>query len=217
MAARPQTDATHWDQAYDQGDSTRSWHQDQSMMSLRMLQRAGAAPTESLIDVGGGSAPLVDALLERGFADLTVLDISQIGLNYAQQRLGSAAGQVTWLRADVLSWQPERTYRLWHDRAVFHFLTNPADQQRYLDVLATAVEPGGRVVIGAFAPDGPQQCSGLPAARYSPDSLTERLGQGFTALATEREEHHTPSGAVQPFTWLLAQRAATPRPANLGP
>lgn len=207
MAAGQQPDAAHWDQAYGQGDSTRSWHQDQPTMSLRMLDRAGSRPSDSLIDIGSGSAPLVDALLGRGFTDLTMLDISQTGLHYAQQRLGPAAQQVTWLRADVLTWQPERTFRLWHDRAVFHFLTNPADQQRYLEVLTAGVELGGRVVIGTFATDGPQQCSGLPVARYSPDSLAERLGPGFTVLATEREEHHTPSRAVQPFTWLLAQRA----------
>jgi ubiquinone/menaquinone biosynthesis C-methylase UbiE len=210
MAARQQADAAHWDQAYRQGESTRSWHQNQPTMSLHMLHRAGAVPSERLIDIGGGSAPLVDVLLEQGFTDLTVLDISQTGLHYAQQRLGPAAAGVTWLLTDVLTWQPERTYQLWHDRAVFHFLTNLADQRRYVDLLTTAVEPGGRVVIGAFAADGPQQCSGLPVARYSADSLTERLGPTFTVLVTEREEHHTPSGAVQPFTWLLAQHASNP-------
>lgn len=201
--------AEHWDQTYGQGDSTRSWYQQQPRMSLRMLELAGARPDHSLIDVGGGSGPLVDALLAQGFSDLTVLDISEAGLSYAQQRLATAAHQVIWLRADILSWRPERTYQLWHDRAVFHFLTDPASQQRYLTTLARAVEPGGRVVIATFAADGPTHCSGLPVARYSPETLASRLGSNFTVLATEREQHNTPAGGTQPFTWLLAQFSAS--------
>jgi len=205
MAAR-QGDASHWDQVYGQGDSSRSWYQTRPTMSLRMLQLAGTRPSDSLIDIGGGAAPLVDGLLDRGFTDLTVLDISQAGLRYAQQRVGPAARRVSWVLADVLSWQSERRYRLWHDRAVFHFLTDSHAQQRYLNTLTEAVESGGRIVIATFAADGPSQCSGLPVTRYSPDSLAERLGHRFTVLATEREEHQTPSGATQPFTWLLAQQ-----------
>jgi hypothetical protein len=207
--AASHADASLWDQAYAQGDSTRSWYQTQPTMSLRMLQLAGAQPNDSLIDIGGGAAPLTDALLEQGFTDLTVLDISQTGLGYAQQRLGPAAQGVTWVRADILSWRPERRYHIWHDRAVFHFLTTPIDRQRYLDVLADAVESSGRVVLGTFAADGPRHCSGLPVARYSPDTLAARLGRGITILATDREEHRTPAGTHQPFTWLLGQIAAT--------
>jgi SAM-dependent methyltransferase len=173
-----------------------------------MLRLAGARPTDSLIDIGGGSASLIDVLLERGFNDLTVLDISETGLRTAQQRLGLAAERVSWVIADILSWQPRRRYRIWHDRAVFHFLTDTTAQQRYLDTLAGALKPGGRIVLGTFAADGPQSCSGLPVARYSPDALTTRLGSGFTVLAADREEHHTPHETIQPFTWLLAQRDA---------
>ena len=206
----------YWDQAYGQGDSTRSWYQEQPVMSLRMLKLAGATPSASVIDVGGGAAPLADALLERQFTDLTVLDISQAGLHYAQRRLGKGSEGVSWVRADVLSWLPARRYQLWHDRAVFHFLTDPAARQRYLAVLAEALEPGGRVILGTFAADGPQQCSGLPVARYSPADLAEQLGPRLTVLATDREEHHTPAGAIQPFTWLLAQHeTGQPTPADL--
>lgn len=201
--------ASHWDQAYDEGETTRSWYQAQPTMSLRMLGLAGARPNDGLIDIGGGAACLCDALLGQGFTDLTVLDISQTGLRHAQQRLGPTAQQVRWVRADVLVWRPERRYRIWHDRAVFHFLTDPADQQRYRNALAAALEPNGHVIIGTFAADGPQHCSGLPVARYGPDRLAECLGPDITVLATDREEHHTPSGATQPFTWLLGQNGAT--------
>jgi SAM-dependent methyltransferase len=200
------SDAAHWDQVYDQGSSCCSWYQSEPVMSLRMLQLGGARPGDSLIDVGGGASGLVDQLLARGFTDLTVLDVSDTGLGSARRRLGAEAQRVSWLVTDILSWQPERSYRLWHDRAVFHFFVDPTDQQRYLDTLATAVAPGGRIVLATFAADGPPQCSGLPVARYSPDDLADRLGPCFTVLAWEREEHHTPSGVLQPFTWLLAQR-----------
>jgi trans-aconitate methyltransferase len=160
--------AAHWDHAYAQGDRTRSWYQTQPTMSLRMLELAGAQPRDSLIDVGGGAAPLVDALLEQGFRDLTVLDVSEAGLTTAQHRLGPAAELVTWVQADVTRWRPPRRYDLWHDRAVFHFLTTHTDQQRYLDTLAAALLPGGHAIIGTFANDGPERCSGLPVARYTP-------------------------------------------------
>lgn len=195
----------NWDQAYNQGEFTRSWYQERPRVSLRMLRLAGAQPTDSVVDVGGGAAPLVDALLDQGFTDLAVLDISQTGLHYAQQRLGTLSQRVSWVCADVLTWRPKRRYRIWHDRAAFHFLTDPDAQLRYLNTLTSVLEPGGRIVIGTFAADGPSQCSGLPVSRYAPDSLAERLGTGFTVLASEREKHQTPSGTIQPFTWLVAQ------------
>lgn len=209
MAASDHT-ASHWDHAYAEGDTTRSWYQDQPVMSLRMLRLAGAEPEDSLIDIGGGAAPFAATLLEEGFTDLTVLDISSSGLNTAQQRLGLSAGRVNWLVADVTRWRPERRYRVWHDRAVFHFLTAPADQRSYLDTLAATVEAGGLVIMGTFAADGPEQCSGLPVARYSPAMLTERMSPCVTVLATDVESHRTPAGTVQPFTWLLGRTARTP-------
>jgi SAM-dependent methyltransferase len=175
-------------------------------MSLQMLQLADARPADSVIDIGGGAAPLTDALLAQGFTDVTVLDISRTGLSAAQRRLGPAAQLVRWVHADITRWRPERRYRIWHDRAVFHFLTTPDAQESYFDTLTAAVEPGGSVIIGSFAADGPEQCSGLPVARYSPTDLKKLVSPYLTVLATEREEHTTPAGATQPFTWLLGRR-----------
>ncbi len=175
-------------------------------MSLRMMRSAGVRTGDGVIDVGGGAAPLVDELLGQGFTDLTVLDVSRVGMSYAQRRLGDTARRVTWVVADVLTWRPPRRYDLWHDRAVFHFLTDADDQRRYVDTLRAAVAPGGHLVIGTFAADGPTRCSGLAVARYGPEGLGERLGPGITVIAADREEHRTPSGTVQPFTWVLARR-----------
>lgn len=127
--------AAHWDAAYAQGDDTLSWFEEQPDMSLRMLDAAGVAATDALIDVGGGASPLVAALLDRGFPDLTVLDISAAGTQHARDRLGPRSEQVHWLTADVLSWHPQRHYQAWHDRAVFHFLTADEHRQRYLHAL----------------------------------------------------------------------------------
>lgn len=167
--------AARWDAAYAQGDDTRSWFEAHPGMSLRMLGSAGVSAADALIDVGGGASPLAGALLDRGFDDVTVLDISAAGMQYARDRLGSRADQVHWLTADVLSWHPGRHYQTWHDRAVYHFLTTAEDRQQYLRTLEAATAPGGIAVFGCFAPGGPQYCSGLPVARYSPAQLARQL------------------------------------------
>jgi SAM-dependent methyltransferase len=199
--ARESDPAALWDDAYALGESTRSWFQQQPGVSLRMLERAGVAAEDSVIDVGGGASPLAGALLGRGFTDVTVLDISAAGMRYAQSRLGPLAGQVRWLTGDILTWQPDRRYRAWHDRAVFHFLTVGQDRQRYLRALGAATAPGAATVFGCFAQDGPQYCSGLPVARYSERELAGQLGAEWTLIAGDREEHITPAGRAQPFTW----------------
>jgi SAM-dependent methyltransferase len=207
MAASGQADrAGHWDHAYAQGAGTRSWFQPQPAMSLQMLDAAGVSAGDSVIDVGGGAAPLADALLGRGFADVTVLDISAAGMRYAQRRLGPQARQVRWLVADVLTWRPQRHYQVWHDRAVFHFLTASQDRHRYLHTLESATAAGAVAVFGCFALDGPQQCSGLPVARYGPRELADQLRIRWTLIAQDREEHITPAGAAQPFTWAAFRR-----------
>jgi len=175
-------------------------------MSLALIAALGVRPETPAIDVGGGNSLLVDHLLERGFADVTVLDVSSAALAQAQQRVGEAP--VTWLEADVCGWRPERTYGLWHDRAVFHFLVNPADRAAYLDALWAATAPGAAVIIGAFAQDGPESCSGLPVARYSADGLASVVGGLCEVTTTSQEQHTTPGGDVQPFTWLAARRRA---------
>jgi hypothetical protein len=205
MAGEPDP-ARHWDDAYAQGAGTVSWFQLQPAMSLQMLDVAGVSAGDSVIDVGGGAAPLADALLGCGFADVTVLDISAAGMQYARRRLGPQARRVRWLVADVLTWCPQRRYRVWHDRAVFHFLTAGQDRQRYLHTLGSATAAGAVVVFGCFALDGPRQCSGLPVARYGPRELAGQLGIRWTLIAQDREEHITPAGAAQPFTWAAFRR-----------
>jgi hypothetical protein len=198
--------AAHWDGAYDQGDVTRSWFEQHPGMSLRMLDAAGVSAADAVIDVGGGASPLTGALLDRGFGDLTVLDISAAGMRHARDRLGPRADQVHWLTADVLCWRPQRRYQAWHDRAAYHFLTIEEHRQQYLHTLDTATAPGAVAVFGCFAPDGPERCSGLPVARYSPAQLARQFGARWLLISQDRDEHITPAGTVQPFTWIALRR-----------
>ena len=197
--------AEHWDSAYAQGERTRSWFQEYPGASLRMLDAAGVTPQDSVLDIGGGASLLTDSLLQRGHIDLTVLDVSAATLRIIQRRLGPTE-QVQWIVADLRSWNPQRTYAAWHDRAVFHFITAGRDKLRYLTTLNTATKPGSVAIFGCFAPDGPESCSGLPFARYSTADLTTRLGDDWTLVASEREKHHTPAAVVQPFTWTAFRR-----------
>lgn len=162
-------------------------------MSLRMLDLAGVTAGDALIDVGGGASRLAGALLDRGFRDVTVLDFSATGMRHARNRLGEAADQVQWLAANVLRWHPARQYRVWHDWAVFHFLTTAGERHNYLATLDAATSPGTVAVFGCFAPEGPQHCSGLPVARYSPIQLDRQLG-GKREIGDNAEAHFTPAG-----------------------
>lgn len=210
MADRDQrpdrTLAEHWDSTYAQGDSTRSWFEPEPTMSVRMLDQAGLRSQMSVIDVGGGTSRLVDVLLDRGHRDVVVLDVSETALAAARQRLGSGADHVTWVHADVQSWPPPRRLDVWHDRAVLHFLTTPADQSAYLATLRAATHPGSIAAIGCFAPDGPLQCSGLPVVRYSAEELDDLLGDDWSLTASERELHATPTEQTQAFTWATFVR-----------
>ena len=205
MATEPEL-AAHWDEAYARGDTTRSWFQAAPQMSLRMLDAAGVTAADSVIDVGGGASSLAGALLGRGFRDVTVLDISAAAIEHARRRLGPQADQVGWLTADIRGWRPARRFAAWHDRAVFHFLTAEPGRRDYLRALSAGTAPGAVAVIGCFAPDGPPTCSGLPVARYSPGELAAELGRGWALIAEDREEHITPAGLVQPFTWAALRR-----------
>jgi SAM-dependent methyltransferase len=198
--------ASHWDRAYDQGDTTRSWFQDVPAMSLALLQANGLAGGRSLIDIGGGASRLVDAALALGVADVAVLDVSAVALDVARARLGEVGGSVRWLAADLLEWEPDRTWDFWHDRAVFHFLTAPEDRERYRAVLGAATSAGSIAVIGCFAPDGPEYCSGLPVARYDAEGIAAELGTGWELIGDDHERHTTPSGGEQPFTWAVLRR-----------
>lgn len=191
----------HWEAVWrDHPTETLSWHQEHAELSLALItERVG--PDASIIDVGGGDSPLAGDLLRRGYRDVTVLDVSDAAITQGQQRLGPLAEQVSWIPADVTTYRPARRYQLWHDRAVFHFLTAPNDQQCYAHTAAAAVLPGGWLVIAGFAPDGPEQCSGLPVHRHTSESLTEALEPTFLPVDFSAERHITPAGAVQRFLY----------------
>lgn len=200
--------ASHWDDAYAQGETTRSWFEEQPGMSLRMLGSAEVPAADAVIDVGGGASFLARALLDHGFRDITVLDVSVTGMQYARRHLGPRTDQVRWVTADVLTWQPGRRYKAWHDRAVFHFLTTARQRRNYMHTLSAATDPSAVAVFGCFAPDGPEQCSGLPVARYSPAQLADEPGGEWRLISQDREEHLTPAGLIQPFTWVALRKQA---------
>lgn len=201
----PSSTPAHWDERYATiGVDRVSWFQERPEMSLRLIGALGLAPADPIVDIGGGASTLVDALIAEGHGDVTVVDLSTTALDAARARVASDA--VTWIAADIRDWQPDRSYALWHDRAAFHFLTDADDQRHYWATVRAHVPVGGWVVIGAFAEDGPQACSGLPVHRWSHQALIAAMGAGFTATAREREVHVTPSGAEQSFTWVVAQR-----------
>jgi trans-aconitate methyltransferase len=171
-----------------------------------MIRASGIARNEPIIDIGAGASVLVDELLNAGFEDVSVLDISERALAIGKSRLGTRAARVQGIALDVLSWEPSRCYGLWHDRAVFHFLTEAADRAAYRAGLEKALQPGGALIMAGFAPDGPERCSGLPVQRWSPDALAAELGADFQLIEHRREEHHTPGGARQNFIWCRFTR-----------
>ena len=192
----------HWDGVYaSKAYAEVSWYQAIPTRSLAMIEASGVAADAPIIDVGGGASTLVDALVARGFSDVTVLDVAQGALDQAQARLGTAAKAVNWLVGDVTAFDSERPYRVWHDRAVLHFLVDRRDRERYLDVLQRALEPGGHVLLGTFGPDGPLKCSGLETRRYSIEMQAELLGPGFELRQHELEDHETPTGGLQQFLY----------------
>jgi SAM-dependent methyltransferase len=200
--------ARRWDAAYSRrGADGVSWYQQEPRVSLELVDALGLAPSAAVVDVGGGTSAFADRLVARGFRDLTVLDVSPRALVHARRRVGRDA-PIDWLQQDLLSWRPERRFDLWHDRAVFHFLVTRADRDRYLETLQAALRADGALVLATFAADGPESCSGLPVARYSAAGLARLLGSDFALVEVRREEHVTPGGAVQPFTWIAGRMRA---------
>ena len=194
-----------WDRRYSGAGATGvSWYQPEPAMSLTLIDRLRVAKEAPVIDVGGGASLLVDRLVGRGYTDLTVLDVSSTALEIARRRLDDTV-HVRWLHENLMTWEPQRRYALWHDRAVFHFLTNAGERAKYLTTMRHALSDSGSVIIATFASDGPERCSALPVARYDAADL-ERLLDGFTVVESSREEHVTPDGTVQPFTWVAAHR-----------
>jgi 2-polyprenyl-3-methyl-5-hydroxy-6-metoxy-1,4-benzoquinol methylase len=195
----------HWEQVYSSKNADEvSWYQRDPEVSRRLIKNH-AVSTDAVIDVGAGQSLLVDSLLVDGFADVTVMDISEAAVFEVRHRIPNISS-VSYVVADVREWNPTKKFDVWHDRAVFHFMTSVADKAAYLGVIAQAVSPGGVAIIGTFADDGPTQCSGLDVSRYSPSQLAAVFSEFFELDTSESEEHITPWGAVQHFTWVTLRR-----------
>jgi len=198
----------HWDAVYrDKGEGETSWFRPHLDESLRLIDALDAPREQPVIDIGGGRATLVDDLLARGFRDVSVLDLSATALDEARQRLGGQGARVHWIVGDATRVElPTAHYALWHDRAVFHFLVEPGEQARYVTTAARALRSGGHLVIGCFAPDGPERCSGLPVARHDADELIKLFATAFDPVTHSRELHRTPAGREQAFTYVVLCR-----------
>ena len=202
---------SHWENVYTTKDpESVSWFQSSPKISLELIDASGVDLSGSIIDIGGGASGLVDALVDRGQRFVAVLDIAGAGLAVAKHRLGARGADVEWIVANVTNWQPARPFDLWHDRAVFHFLTSEADRHGYLAALDRGLVVGGTLIMATFALDGPERCSGLIVRRYDAEGLATELGPGFELIETRREAHHTPGGTVQNFTWTRFKRIAVP-------
>jgi SAM-dependent methyltransferase len=198
-----------WENVYATLMSTElSWYEREPTTSLRLVEEAAPGPSAAVVDIGAGVSTLVDRLLADRFGDVTVLDISQHALDLVRERLGERAEQaVTFVHEHVVKWKPSRTFDVWHDRAVFHFLTDPTARDRYVDLAARSIPAGGTLILATFALDGPTRCSGLPVTGYSATDLEETFSAHFKLVQSEREDHVTPGGVVQPFTWAVLERA----------
>ena len=201
------SDRKYWDDVYTTRGSDRvSWFRPHLDRSLAFLDAANIARSASVIDVGGGASTLVDDLLDRGYSNVTVLDVSEVALEAARMRLGERAERVRWIRGDVTEVQlPSRAYDFWHDRAVFHFLRDPVVRSRYVDAVRRSLKPGGHIVVATFGPHGPEKCSGLEVLRFTPEALHAEFGSDFARIASSTEMHTTPWGAEQEFVYCYCR------------
>jgi len=198
----------HWDRIFTtKASDDVSWFQPEPTVSLRLLDAAGMTSASCVIDIGGGDSYLVDRLVQRGLDCIYVLDVSAAALARAKARLGQLQDRVTWIEADVTGDWDIPPVDLWHDRAMFHFLTDASDRRRYVEHVRRAVKSGGAIVMGTFALDGPETCSGLPVMRYSPESLSVELGPEFQLSESLHELHRTPSGIMQSFCYARFTRS----------
>lgn len=208
MTTPGESTPAHWDAAYGAGDTTRGWYQSQATMSLRLIESTELPATSSIVDVGSGASVLVDDLLAAGYSDITCMDHSPVGLQVARDRLGDLSRDVEWIVADLLTWDPPRTYDLWHDRAVLHFLLDEADVAAYRRTMLAGTHAGSWLVLGVFGPDGPQMCAGLPVRRYDDAAIDALLGEDFTRTERVILDHVRPDGDTQQYLWTLARRHA---------
>ena len=202
-------DKTHWENIYRTKSATQvSWYQEHAELSIRFILETGVGKSAQIIDVGGGSSTLVDDLLATGFEKVTVLDISGVALHRAQDRLGSLSSAVTWVEADITRADLlPGFYDVWHDRAVFHFLTRAHDRHRYVQAVRRSVKTGGHIIVASFGPEGPDRCSGLEVVRYSPAAMHDEFGNDFKLVDSATQTHHTPSGTNQQFVYCYCRKA----------
>jgi len=197
----------HWEKVYTTKVPTDvSWFQGDPTVSLELIGSTGVSHTQKIIDVGGGTSVLVDKLVGEGFKDLTVLDISSAALDYAKERLGNRSTNVTWIESDITEFESTQKYDLWHDRAVFHFLTDQEDRRKYIRAMKESINSGGHVIIAAFSLEGPPKCSGLNVERYSPEKIKNKLGDSFEFVKSVDEVHVTPWSAEQKFTYCYFRK-----------
>ena len=192
----------HWEQVYSQRQSTEvSWYQQHPEGSLELIDATGVKQSASIVDIGGGASTLVDFLLKAGYKHLSVLDISPAAIKQAKSRLGSNESKVEWIEQDITEFKTDRCFDVWHDRAVFHFLTDEKDRTSYVKAMLSALNIGAHVIIAAFDANGPKKCSGLKVMHYSPEKMSAVLGGSFQLIETRTENHLTPGGASQGFVY----------------
>jgi SAM-dependent methyltransferase len=197
----------HWDEAYlSKGIAERSWSESSESDALEEFDLANLSRNSGIIDIGGGASTFASSLVQRGFVDVTVLDISETALVQARSALGGSANKVEWIVSDVLNWEPAKSYDYWNDRAVFHFLVNEQDQNKYVNNALRATHAGSHISIATFAPDGPESCSGLPVMRWSQHDLAALFLDSCNVVRTGQRDHITPWGTAQKFTWVHLQR-----------
>jgi ubiquinone/menaquinone biosynthesis C-methylase UbiE len=201
----------HWEHIYSTKKTEGvSWFQEHAEQSIRLIRGTGVPCSAGIIDVGGGASTLVDDLLDDSYSAVSVLDLSAAALSVAKIRLGQRASEVQWLEGDITKVKfPVHAFDVWHDRAVFHFLTNKEDRLAYVKTVLRSVKPGGHVIVATFAEDGPLHCSGLPVMRYDPNTLHAEFGSPFTLVQHEREEHRTPLGTLQKFVYCYCRKMSS--------
>lgn len=199
---------SHWENIYQtKARDQVSWFREHLDTSLRMITNTGVGREAAIIDVGGGNSTLVDDLLENGYVDLSVLDISGKAIAGSKERLGRKAEDVIWIEADITSAElPKDHYDVWHDRAVFHFLTDPDDRRKYVELVLRSLKPGGHIIVASFGLEGPEKCSGLDVVRYSPDSMHDEFGDAFRLVKSVGETHNTPFGTTQEFVYCYCRK-----------
>ena len=208
----------HWERIYRENAPTEvGWYQDRPNQSLSLISATGIGKESNIIDVGGGASVLVDYLLDNGFKNITVLDISSASIEHAKTRLGDRAPGINWIVADILGFKLPQKFDLWHDRAVFHFLTDAGDRRKYIQAMKEAITSDGHLIISTFSLKGPPKCSGLDVRRYSPESLCREFGSDFQFIESVDESHITPSGITQMFVYCRFRRQPTaPKERKIG-